>query len=1183
MKNINKVNLENDIWGAPDGVASLALLQIALAGKSFIYVARDDVRMTAMGDSLRRLSPDLRLLEFPAWECLPFDRLSPQGGLVGRRIETLAQLASDAGTRPRILLTTINAILQRVPPKTYFTDSSLVITAGQATKDLTNGQTLGPAALADYLAGQAYLRTDTVRETGEFAVRGGILDVFPPGQTTPARLDFFGDDVETIRSFDPATQRSIGKLENLILRPVAEFMMNEATIAQFRTSYLSLFGAKASRDALYESVSAGRSHPGIEHWLPLFHDNLACLTDYCSGWPIVLDHESDAAITARYAQIHDFHEARLAHGSDDTASPYRPLAPEKLYLSQTETDHLFEQGRACRLFAFAPMQVAGQDSGQDSGQDGGQDGAKDLAKPDQPQMQDAGGRAAIRLIKVEGNSAVPELAGFVTAERSAAKRPIIVACSSPGAASRLADLLDGHLGAGALQPLTAIEDAASGGFYVMQWPLETGFQTDHLVVVSEPDIFGQRLSRPQSKRAKGDDFLREVSVLETGDLVVHAEHGIGRYEGLIIINSAGGDHDCLHLVYSGGDKLYLPVENIELLSRYGSAGGEAQLDKLGGVAWQARVARIKGRVRIMAEQLIKIAAARYRARAEPLIAEDGSFGEFCARFAFTETEDQLNAINDVVDDLASGKASDRLICGDVGFGKTEVALRAAFIAAMAGYQVALVAPTTLLARQHGKVFVERFAGFPIKIGVLSRMTSTADAKIIRENIASGEVQIAIGTHALLAKSITFNHLGLLIIDEEQHFGVGQKERLKELRGDIHVLTLSATPIPRTLQMALSGVREMSLIATPPVDRLAVRTFVGPWDGVVLREAIQREMFRGGQVFVVCPRIDDMQRVYDRITKLAPEARVISAHGRMPANELDQVMTRFADGEADILLSTNIVESGIDIPSANTMIIHRADMFGLSQLYQLRGRVGRGRQRAYAYLTSDPQRLLSPQARRRLEVMQTLDTLGAGFTLASYDMDIRGAGNLLGDEQSGHVREVGVELYQEMLRQAVDAAKSGRGGESEEDAKPAWTPQINLGLEIRLPESYVPDLTVRLSLYRRIADLADPQATDILIAELVDRFGGLPDPVKNLFSVIELKQLCRLANIEKIDAGPKGLSLAFRDNHFARPDALIGWIAGQGGRVQLRADHRLVVATPIPKPEMQPAACKTVLQDLVALL
>ena len=1171
MIKCNKVNLNSDIWGAPDGVASLALLQVALAGKSFIYVARDDIRMTAMGDSLRRLSRDLRLLEFPAWDCLPFDRLSPQGGLVGRRIETLAQLAGDAGTPPSIVLTTVNAILQRVPPKTYFTDSSVVISAGQATKDLTNGQTLGPAALADYFAGQAYLRTDTVRETGEFSVRGGILDVFPPGQTAPVRLDFFGDDVEMIRSFDPATQLSTCKLESFILRPVAEFMMNEVTIAQFRTSYLSLFGAKASRDGLYESVSAGRRHPGIEHWLPLFHGNLACLTDYCSGWPVVLDHEGDAAIAARYVQIHDFHGARLAHGSDDTASPYRPLAPEKLYLSQGETDQLFEHGRACRLFAFSPIQDSRRGSGQGS------------PKASQSVAQDAGGRAAIRLVKVEGNSAVPQLAAFVTTERSAAKRPIIVACSSPGAAIRLVDLLDGHLGAGALQPLSAIEDAASGGFYVMQWPLEAGFQTDHLVVISEPDIFGHRLSRPQSKRAKGDEFLREVSTLEAGDLVVHAEHGIGRYEGLIIIKSAGGDHDCLHLVYSGGDKLYLPVENIELLSRYGSTGGEAQLDKLGGVAWQARVARIKGRVRIMAEQLIKIAATRYSARAEPLIAEDGSFGEFCARFAFTETEDQLNAINDVVDDLASGKASDRLICGDVGFGKTEVALRAAFIAAMAGYQVALVAPTTLLARQHGKVFSERFTGFPIKIGVLSRMTPTADAKKIREEIVSGEVQIAIGTHALLAKSIQFNHLGLLIVDEEQHFGVGQKERLKELRGDIHVLTLSATPIPRTLQMALSGVREMSLIATPPIDRLAVRTFVGPWDGVVLREAVQREMFRGGQVFVVCPRIDDMQRVYDRLAKLVPEARILSAHGRMASNELDQVMTQFADADADILLSTNIVESGIDIPSANTMIIHRADMFGLSQLYQLRGRVGRGRHRAYAYLTSDPQRLLSPQARRRLEVMQTLDTLGAGFTLASYDMDIRGAGNLLGDEQSGHVREVGVELYQEMLRQAVDDAKSGRGDDAIDEARPAWTPQISVGLEIRLPESYVPDLTVRLSLYRRIADLVDEQAKDILIAELIDRFGQMPDPVRNLLTVIELKQLCRITNVEKIDAGPKGLSLSFRDNHFARPEQLIGWIAGQAGRVQLRSDHCLVVATPLPKPEMQPDACKSVLQDLAGLL
>ncbi|MGB1870903.1 MAG: DEAD/DEAH box helicase, partial [Candidatus Puniceispirillaceae bacterium] len=568
-------------------------------------------------------------------------------------------------------------------------------------------------------------------------------------------------------------------------------------------------------------------------------------------------------------------------------APYRPLPPDQLYLNEQQIETVLPGASTRRLFAFAAPETAAPEASEQG-------------------QTDAGGRAGIRLAASGATSAVADCVAAITSERQGQNRPVVLACSSAGAASRLTDLLEQQMGAGIVQPVSSLSEVKKAGLYITQWPLETGFQTDHLLVFAEPDIFGQRLSRPQSKRGRGDDFLREVSALETGDLVVHAEHGIGRYEGLVIINSAGGDHDCLHLVYAGGDKLYLPVENIELLSRYGSGDSDAQLDRLGGAAWQARVARIKGRVRIMAEQLIKIAASRQRARAEPLMAEDGSFAEFCGRFAFNETDDQLHAIADVVDDLASGKASDRLICGDVGFGKTEVALRAAFIAAMAGYQVAVVAPTTLLARQHGKVFAERFNGFPVKIGVLSRMTPTQEARDIREGIASGDVQIAIGTHALLAKTINFNHLGLLIIDEEQHFGVGQKERLKELRGDIHVLTLSATPIPRTLQMALSGVRDMSLIATPPVDRLAVRTFVGPWDGVVLREAIQREMFRGGQVFVVCPRIDDMQRVYDRVTALVPDARILSAHGRMAPNELDTVMTRFADGEADILLSTNIV-------------------------------------------------------------------------------------------------------------------------------------------------------------------------------------------------------------------------------------------------------------------------------------
>ena len=1146
-KFIHKIDLDSSVWGVPDGVTMLAVESWLKAGKRLVFVARDDARMIAMRDAMARLAPEIDTRMFPAWDCLPYDRLSPQGALVGQRVETLAWLADGGGAgveNPGLLLTTVNAILQRVPPSGYFNARSKTLTAGDNT---------GPARLCDFLAGQGYLRTDTVRETGEFALRGGILDIFPPGRDMPVRLDFFGDELETLRAFDAATQRSGASMDRLVLRPVAEFQLDEAAIERFRTGYRAAFGAMASRDALYESVSAGRMHPGMEHWLPLFHEELALLTDYCPGWQLVLDHEADAAVSARDTQITDFYGARQEPGDDDPGMAYRPLPPDRLYPSAAERDALL--GSAVRLMPFAA--------------------------PDEDGGNDAGGRAGLVLTRAggTGQSVIIEVAEMIAAERGAKNRPVVIAVAGEGAAVRLEELLEGHLAGSAVRRIDKLDMAEKGGVFLIEWGLDAGFQTDQLVVITETDIFGQRLSRPRARRGRGEDFLREVSALEEGDLVVHAEHGIGRYEGLVIIDSSGGPHDCLQLVYSGGDKLYLPVENIEMLSRYGSAGTDAQLDRLGGAAWQARVARVKGRVREMADALIKIAAQRMTARAEPLNAPTGSFAEFCARFGFAETEDQIGAIEDVVGDLASGKATDRLICGDVGFGKTEVALRAAFIAAMSGYQVALVAPTTLLARQHGRVFAERFAGFPVKLGVLSRMTQPAAAKQLRADIASGEVQVVIGTHALLAKSISFNHLGLLIVDEEQHFGVAQKERLKELRGDIHVLTLSATPIPRTLQMALSGVREMSLIATPPVDRLAVRTFVGPWDGVVLREAIKREMFRGGQVFCVCPRIADLQRVFDRLAVLVPEARILSAHGKMAANELDDVMTRFADGEADILLSTNIVESGIDIPSANTMIIHRADMFGLSQLYQLRGRVGRGRQRAYAYLTSDPNRLLTPQARRRLEVMQTLDTLGAGFTLASYDMDIRGAGNLLGDEQSGHVREVGVELYQEMLRQAVEAARSG---DTAAEGDIEWTPQLNLGLEVRIPEDYVADLTVRLSLYRRIANMDIGTEADGLVAELVDRFGPLPDSVRNLIAVVELKQLSKRANIERIDAGPKGLSLAFRDNEFARPDQLVAWIAGKAGKVRLGADHKIILQQAMPKAEDRPQACKLLVQELLAL-
>ncbi|MGY6569347.1 MAG: transcription-repair coupling factor, partial [Salinarimonas sp.] len=649
--------------------------------------------------------------------------------------------------------------------------------------------------------------------------------------------------------------------------------------------------------------------------------------------------------------------------------------------------------------------------------------------------------------------------------------------------------------------------------------------------------------------------LTEVSALTPGDVIVHADHGIGRFIGLKTIEAAGAPHDCLEIHYAGGDRLFLPVENIELLTRYGSEETEVQLDKLGGGAWQARKAKMKQRIREMADGLIRIAAARVMREAPKLTPQEGLYDEFAARFPFEETEDQLNAIDAVMNDLASGRPMDRLVCGDVGFGKTEVALRAAFACAMAGRQVAVVVPTTLLARQHFKTFEERFKGLQVQIGQASRFVNSAELKRVKEGIADGTVDIVVGTHALLGKTVKFRDLGLIIVDEEQHFGVNHKERLKELRAEVHVLTLSATPIPRTLQLALTGVRELSLIATPPVDRLAVRTFVTPFDPLAVREALLRERYRGGQAFYVAPRIEDLTEVKEFLDREIPEVKVAVAHGQMAAGQLEDVMTAFYEGKFDVLLSTTIVESGLDIPTANTLIVHRADMFGLSQLYQLRGRVGRSKTRAYALFTVPENRMLTPQAERRLKVLQSLDTLGAGFQLASHDLDIRGAGNLLGEEQSGHIREVGYELYQQMLEEAVAQLKEGKGeGEVMEDQ---WSPTIAIGAPVMIPENYVPDLQLRLDLYRRLAGMEDENAIAEFGIELVDRFGEKPSEVDQLLQVMQIKVLCRRANVEKVEGGAKGITISFRDNSFADPAGLVAFIADQGPTAKVRADMKIV--------------------------
>jgi transcription-repair coupling factor (superfamily II helicase) len=1138
---------------APEGLDAFVVARLAGERGRVLHVARDDARLAALVRAIAFVDPSLRVLTLPAWDCLPYDRVSPNGEIVSRRVETLAELASTASeTTPLVVLTTVNAVLQRLPPRQFFDGASLTLKVGDD---------MPLESLLAMFTRSGYGRTDTVREPGEFAVRGGIIDVFPTGMDEPARLDFFGDELEAVRTFDAMSQRTSGTLDRVVFRPVGETLLDEAAIQRFRSGYRAQFGAEIAADPVYEAVSAGRRHGGMEHWLPLFHERMETVLDYLGDTCVILDHQVDEVANARFEQIAEYYDARrqmVRTGGSESGGIYRPLPSDSLYLTGDEWRAILADRPVGALTPFA-------------------------APPGDAVLDfDASGGIDLVEARTQGGSAVYDAALDAIAHEVTAGRRVVVAGYTEGSRDRLTSLLRDH-GLDRIEPVDSLAEVhalPAGTVAATVLPLERGWRHGGLTLIAEPDIVGERMVRPsRRRRRRGEEFLQEVAALEAGDFVVHAEHGIGQYIGLDTLEIGGAPHDCLRLVYAGGDKLFVPVENIDVLSRYGSEESNAQLDRLGGAAWQARKARVKKRLRDMAEGLIAIAAEREVRRTQPLNPPSGVYDEFCARFPYTETEDQLRAIDDVLSDLGSGKPMDRLVCGDVGFGKTEVALRAALVAVMQGYQVAVVVPTTLLCRQHFRGFRDRFQGLPIRVEQLSRLVTPKDASEVRKGIASGDVNLVVGTHAVLSKQVSFSNLGLVVVDEEQHFGVAQKERLKDLRKEVHVLTMTATPIPRTLQMALSGVRELSLIATPPVDRLAVRTFVMPYDGVIIREAILRERYRGGKTFYVCPRVEDLVRVHDRLTKLVPEVQVGVAHGRMTPTELEDVMTAFTDGGFDVLLSTNIVESGLDIASANTIVIHRADMFGLAQLYQLRGRVGRSKTRAYGYLTTHPSKVLTPVAKRRLEVMQTLDNLGAGFSLASHDMDIRGAGNLLGEEQSGHVKEVGIELYQELLREAVEAAKSGEGIDVE---AADWVPQIAIGMPVMIPDTYVSDLSVRMSLYRRIVTLSDEGEIDAFAAELVDRFGTLPNEVENLLKIVAIKRLCRAAGVEKVDAGPKGAILAFRNNDFRNPAGLVSFMQKQAGTVQLRPDHKLVYRRPWTKPEQRVVGLTRLIQELAVI-
>lgn len=1133
------IHKEQTFGGVVKGYDSLVVAELARQHGRVIHIADTDAHLQTIAEQLSAIAPDIDVWPFPAWDTVPYDRSAPHSDIEGVRIRTMCQLEAATHTpalaRPTVVLTCLAAVMQKVPPLSFWQNQYL---------DIHKGDTWDERAVFEYLSHTGYLRTAQVMEQGQYAVRGGIVDIFPAGDSVPYRLDLFGDTIDDIRPFDPLTQKTDGTANHITLLPIAEFTLDDKSKELFRTRYRTLFGSAGQNDDIYRAVSEGRKVAGLEHWLPLFFDKLVNILTYAPDALITHTPQQEAQINDHFAQIKDYYAAREQTSS--SSSSLTGTADGLVYRPVPVGDFFCDAAVLTAQMATHPVICLSP-----------------FTTPEE--TTDKGGRLPENFAAHRQKDVFETVADYV---KTHIKEHVVVAAFSAISQERIVRLLQ--------EKDVPVSSAASWAAAVRHTPavavlpFEHGFKSPAVTVFSETDILGEKRVRPTRYKKSAENFIEDISTLSIGDYVVHINHGIGRFDGLETINVGGVSHDCLKIVYADDDKLFVPVENLDVLTRYGSSDSTVTLDKLGGLAWEARKERVKKRLFEMAGQLIEIAAARLMRPSNKIYPPQGAYDEFCAQFGYIETPDQAASVGQVLADFAAGHPMDRLICGDVGFGKTEVALRAAFVAAMNGLQVALVCPTTLLARQHYDTFTGRFADFPIRLGCLSRLIPSKQAAATRRGLANGSVQVVVGTHALLSKNLSFHNLGLLIVDEEQHFGVMHKERLKALKADLHVLTLTATPIPRTLQMSLTGVRDLSVIATPPVDRMAINTFVMAFDSVTVRDALLREKARGGQSFYICPRIGDMPPLLNKLHTIVPELKIAAAHGQMAGAELDAMMNDFMAGKYDVLLATSIIESGLDMPRVNTIIIHHADRFGLAALYQLRGRVGRAKVKAYAYLTTESGKLLTPAAEKRLAVMQSLDSLGAGFSLASHDLDIRGAGNLLGQEQSGHIKEVGAELYQRMLEDAVAEWRTGKGlsatttstAEQQGVAEsPRFSPQLNLGFSVLIPDTYVADLGVRMELYHRLANIEDTAPLKDLRDELADRFGAtVPEEVDNLLATVELKILCKAAFVEKLDVGNAGATLSFYRNEFPHPAGLVSFINAQHGLAKLKPDKLIISRT-----------------------
>lgn len=1097
-----KPNTENILSGIPEGYIPFFLMN-ALAydkKKCQVFIASTPQKAKEVFKQIKAIDKNVNVFYLPGWDCLPYDRIGPSQHITTQRIETFTHITKEKSNY--ILILDPQSFLQKNPPPSYWGNKNIVY---------EKGLSYSRERFIEQLNIFGYRRCETVYEEGDYAVRGSIIDVFLVGQKKPVRVDFFDDEIESIKFFSIDTQMTLkeqGSLSKIHLHPSSEICWDEKAIINFKNNYAEIESdISLEEDMLYQSITCGKLFQGQEHWGPLaFNEPFVHIDDYMKeqGFCLYGDPFVSTILADQIALLFDYYKARVEPFVGDVTLRFLP--PQFLY----RLDHIFH------MMQLSPYVV--------------------------PDVKDYGARLLIDFPKRENNAQfIEELIAFIIEKKKG--KDVFLACSSEGAKNRIFELFEEQ------------QVHFDLPVYIMQ--MEKSFYTKDFVLITDQDILGFTSTVAVRKKKSHQRFFQELSELTLHDLIVHKDHGIGRYLGLEGIDIGGVLHDCLILEYDQGNRLYLPVENMDLISRYGSASAFTQLDRLGSQNWKNKKGQAKKRIEVIAQYLIETAAKRATLEGEVFTIPEKSYHHFCSQFPYKETEDQHHAIHDVIDDFSSGKPMDRLVCGDVGFGKTEVALRAAFLALAAKKQVAVITPTTLLCRQHSLTFLKRFQHEKYCIEQLSRLVPYQKAKQITKGLADGTVDLVVGTHGLLNKQISFKNLGLIIVDEEQHFGVQQKESLKTKYPNIHVLTLTATPIPRTLQLSFSGVRDLSLITTHPVDRMPVRTFIMDENPVVIKEAILREIHRGGQVFYVCPHIKNQKKIADMLKDLMPDLRFITVNGRMDHNDLEDAVTAFCDRQYDLLLATNIIESGIDMPSVNTIILHHAHLFGLAQLYQLRGRVGRSKMQAYAYFTVPQSSELTEQAHKRLKILQSLDTLGAGFHLASHDLDIRGSGNILGEEQSGHVKEVGVDLYQKMLQETMVMLKAKEVGE---EYQQEWSPQINLGGAVLIPDSYIQDLSVRLSLYKRLSSFKDIDEIHPFAAELVDRFGKFPIEVKNLLHVTELKLLCKQTYVEKLEVGPKGFMVGFFQNYFPQPQKLLSWLQSEKMNkiCKLRSDQKIFV-------------------------